>query len=157
MGLISKALKTTVVGGAAAAGAFAFWTRNCQVVPLPTSDPIFSSPALRKYNPNSNPAVRDLCIRKVPLSKIKPELLEKDGKLVEAFIAGIWGGPGMPTFIPVVNPNWVSADHNNRRLRSPTSIPGAKIRRSINSPPALVTALTANVHIRHRDADDGSF
>jgi hypothetical protein len=39
MGLISKAFKTTVVGGAAATTAFAFWTRNCQFVPFPTSDP----------------------------------------------------------------------------------------------------------------------
>jgi hypothetical protein len=98
MGLISKALKTTVVGGAATAGAFALWTRNSQFVPFSTSDPILTSPALRKYNPNNNPALQDVCIRKVPLSKIKPELLEKDGKLVEAFTAGIWGGPGTSLF-----------------------------------------------------------
>ena len=35
-------------------------------------------------------------MRKVPLSKIKPQLLEKEkeGKLVEAFCAGVWGGYG---------------------------------------------------------------
>ena len=99
MGLISKALKASVVGAAAAAGAFAFWTRDSQVVLFPASDPILSSSSFRKYNPNTNPAVKDLCIRKVPLSKIKPELLEKDGKLVDAFTAGIWGGPGISTFI----------------------------------------------------------
>jgi hypothetical protein len=105
MGLISKVLKTTIVGGAATAGVFDFWTRKCQFVPFPVSDPILSSSALRKYNPNNNPAVRDLCIRKVPLSKIKPELLEKDGELVEAFTAGIWGGPGTYLFMHFGTPN----------------------------------------------------
>jgi hypothetical protein len=110
MGLISKALKTTVVGGAATAGAFALWTRKSQFVPFPTSDPILSSSTFRKYNPNNNPALRDICIRKVPLSKIKPELLEKDGKLVEAFTAGIWGGPGTSLFNILITPKWASAD-----------------------------------------------
>jgi hypothetical protein len=102
MGFISKVFKTAVVGGAATAAIFAFSTRKCQFVPFPTTDPILSSSVLRKYNPNNNPAVRDLCIRKVPLSEIKPELLEKDGKLVEAFAAGIWGGPGAsPILLPI--------------------------------------------------------
>lgn len=48
-----------------------------------------------RQNPNRNPATQDLCQRKVPLSKIKPHLLEKEGKLVEAFCAGVWGGLGM--------------------------------------------------------------
>lgn len=34
-------------------------------------------------------------MRRVPLSQIKPELLEKDGKLAEAFCAGVWSGLGM--------------------------------------------------------------
>ena len=33
-------------------------------------------------------------MRRVPLSQIKPELLEKDGKLAEAFCAGVWSGLG---------------------------------------------------------------
>jgi len=94
MGFISKVFKTTVVGGGAAAGAFVFGTRNSHFVPLLASDPIFSSKSYLKYNPEKNPATQDFCVKKVPLSKIKPELLEKDGKLVEAFCAGVWGGLG---------------------------------------------------------------
>ena len=37
-------------------------------------------------------------MRKVPLSKIKPQLLEKEGRLTEAFCAGVvshpWGANG---------------------------------------------------------------
>jgi hypothetical protein len=61
------------------------------------TDPIFSSTAYKPYkrnDPNRNPATQDLCVTKVPLSKIKPQLLEKEGKLVEAFCAGVWGGSG---------------------------------------------------------------
>lgn len=49
-----------------------------------------------RNNPNRNPATQDICVRKVPLGSIKPNLLEKadEGKLVEAFCAGVWSGIG---------------------------------------------------------------
>ncbi len=72
-----------------------FWTRNSKFVPISSSDPIFSSVAYSQYNPNRNPATQDVCVRKVPLTKIKPQLLEKEGRLTEAFCAGIWSGLGM--------------------------------------------------------------
>ena len=95
MGVIRTFLSTTILGGAGVAGGFAFWTRNSKFVPLSTADAIFSSPAYLKNNPNKNPVTQDLCLKKVPLSKIKPQLLEKEGKLVESFCAGVWGGLGM--------------------------------------------------------------
>jgi len=64
------------------------------VVPVAPADPIFSSPAFLKLNPHTNPAMQDLCVRKVPIDKIKPQLLEKEGKLVEALSAGVWSGLG---------------------------------------------------------------
>ena len=71
-------------------------TRNSKFVPISSDDAIFSSTAYLHNNPNKNPQTKDLCVRKVPLSKIKPQLLEKEGegKLVEAFCAGVWGGIG---------------------------------------------------------------
>lgn len=36
----------------------------------------------------------DLCVKRVPLTQIKPEYLEKEGKLVEKFCAGVWSGLG---------------------------------------------------------------
>lgn len=92
--MLTPEISTAVLGGAGAAGSWAFLTRNSKFVPLSTSDAIFSSPAYIHNNPNQNPPTKDLCVRKVPLKDIKPQLLEKDGKLVEAFCAGVWGGLG---------------------------------------------------------------
>lgn len=94
MGIISKLFKTAVFGGAGVGAGFAYWTRNSQFVPITHDDPIFSSAAYARYNPNRNPETMDLCVRKIPLNRIKPQLLEKEGKLVEAFCAGVWGGLG---------------------------------------------------------------
>ncbi|PBP26117.1 hypothetical protein BUE80_DR002978 [Diplocarpon rosae] len=97
MGVIRTLLSTAALGGAGSGAAFAYsnkWTRNSKFVPLSPSDAIFSSSAYSFQNPNRNPATQDLCVRRVPLTKIKPQLLEKEGKLVEAFCAGVWGGYG---------------------------------------------------------------
>ncbi|PQE26550.1 14-alpha sterol demethylase Cyp51B protein [Rutstroemia sp. NJR-2017a BBW] len=94
MGILRTTLSTALLGATGAAGGWAFWTRNSKFVPISASDPIFSSRAYKRNNPNNNPATQDLCVRKVPLGKIKPHLLEKEGKLVEAFCAGVWGGSG---------------------------------------------------------------
>lgn len=58
-------------------------------------DYLFNSTLFARYNPNNAPVTQDLAVRRVPLSQIKPELLEKDGKLAEAFCAGVWSGLGM--------------------------------------------------------------
>lgn len=94
MGLIRGLFKTATIGGTAAVGTFFWATRNDTFVPLAPSDPIFHSASFNKYNPSKNPTTHDLYIRKVPLSQINPSLLEKKGKLVEAFCAGVWGGWG---------------------------------------------------------------
>ena len=94
MGIIRTLIQTTALGGVGTGLGWAFWTRNSKFIPISSSDPLFSSPAYLKNNPNRNPATQDLCVRKVPLSKIKPQLLEKEGRLTEAFCAGVWGGLG---------------------------------------------------------------
>lgn len=94
MGLISKLFKTAVAGGAATGASFLYLTKDSKFVPLSPTDAIFSSAGYRKYNPSKNPATQDLCIKRVPLSQIKPQLLEKEGKLAEAFCAGVWSGLG---------------------------------------------------------------
>ncbi|RFU33491.1 hypothetical protein B7463_g2898, partial [Scytalidium lignicola] len=92
MGVFKFLFKTTVYGAAGSAGAFALWTRNSKFVAVSSSDPLLSSPSYLKFNPNRNPAVHDVCVKRVPLDKIKPHLLEKEGKLTEAFCAGVWSG-----------------------------------------------------------------
>jgi hypothetical protein len=94
MGFIRSVVRTATVGAVGAAGGFAYLVRNSTFVPFSAQDPIFSSTAYLRNNPNRNPATQDICVRTVPLSQIKPQLLEKEGKLVEAFCAGIWGGLG---------------------------------------------------------------
>ncbi|TVY39883.1 hypothetical protein LOCC1_G006111 [Lachnellula occidentalis] len=94
MGVIRTFLSTAVLGGTGSLAGFAFWTRHAKFVPLSPTDAIFNSPAYLRNNPNKNPASQDLCVRRVPLSKIKPHLLEKEaeGKLTEAFCQGLWSG-----------------------------------------------------------------
>ncbi|KAJ6526597.1 hypothetical protein DFH09DRAFT_995720 [Mycena vulgaris] len=94
--LAGKFLAYTSVAGGVGFGTFLFLTRKTRFVPFTlTTDPIFTSSHFNKFNPNQNvPVLHDLCVRRVPLTQIKPELLEKDGKLVEAFCAGVWSGFG---------------------------------------------------------------
>jgi hypothetical protein len=101
--LTSKLLQGTAVTTSATLAAFFVWTKHCKFVDLsPTTDPLFQSAFYKKYNPNPNPALYDLCVRKIPIFKLKPELVEdaeKGGtKMVEAFCAGVWSGFGKYTF-----------------------------------------------------------
>lgn len=62
------------------------------------TDPTIKSLLFSKFNPNKNPPFYDVCVRRIPLSKLDTELIEdarKGGsKLVERFAQGIWAGRG---------------------------------------------------------------
>lgn len=58
------------------------------------TDYLFNHTLYARYNPENNPTTADVCVRRVPLDKIKPEYLEKEGKLAERFCAGVWSGFG---------------------------------------------------------------
>ncbi|KAJ6614667.1 hypothetical protein B0H10DRAFT_2165042 [Mycena sp. CBHHK59/15] len=94
--LAAKFLAFSLVGGAAGVGTFVYITRKSRFVPFAlAADAIFTSAHFKKFNPNQNvPGLHDLCVRRVPLDKIKPELLKEEGKLVENFCAGVWSGFG---------------------------------------------------------------
>ena len=97
--LLSRTLQGTAVATLTSTGAFYVWTKHCHFVDLSSAtDPIFQSAPFRTYNPSSNPTTHDLCVRKVPLTKLNTDLVrdasEGGTKLVERFCAGIWGGPG---------------------------------------------------------------
>lgn len=86
MGIVTKVLKTAVVGTTAGVGSFFIATRKCGFVPMdPTTLPLFSSKQVVSFNPNKNITTHDDCVRAVPISKIRPELLENKGELVKAF------------------------------------------------------------------------
>lgn len=97
--LRSKILQGIAVSTATSIGAFFVWTKHCKVEYLqPASDPLFANQWYKKLNANANPTLHDEIIRRQPLFKLKPELIEdahKGGsKLVEALSQGVWGGPG---------------------------------------------------------------
>lgn len=96
MGIVRTTLSIAGWGSLASVAGWVAMTRNCKVVPIPASDYIFNHTLYARNNPNNAPVTQDICIRRVPLSKIKPELLEgaEDGKLVEAFCQGVWSGLG---------------------------------------------------------------
>ncbi|KAF9043702.1 hypothetical protein BDZ89DRAFT_1059128, partial [Hymenopellis radicata] len=95
MGLFRNILRTTAIGASAGIGTFFIATRKTTFVPMdPATLPLFSSRQARLFNPNKNPQTYDDCMRAVPFSEIKPELLEDKKALVTAFCAGVWSGPG---------------------------------------------------------------
>ncbi|KAK7430974.1 hypothetical protein QQZ08_002504 [Neonectria magnoliae] len=76
-----------------------FWTRKCQFEEFgPETDDLFRHPLLKQINPGNKPDSHDMCVRRVPFSQLKPELLQDaqqgGSKLVEAYSAGMWGGYG---------------------------------------------------------------
>lgn len=84
-----------------ALGGMYLWTSACRFEPFgPETSPLFRHPVLKSINPRNNPSSNDCCVRAVPFSKIKPELLEDARRggyhTTEAFCAGMWGGYGLP-------------------------------------------------------------
>ncbi|KAG8412136.1 hypothetical protein J3458_014330 [Metarhizium acridum] len=92
MGLISKAVFSSLVGTTSLAAYLA--AKNPVISPLAASDPIWTSKLFKRYNPSANPATQDVCIKRVSLDKIRPELLKNPGDLVLEYCRGIWSGYG---------------------------------------------------------------
>jgi len=95
MGIARTVFNTFAGTGVLGVAGWTVATRNAKFVPIAANDPIFEDPAYLRNNPHKNQATQDLCIRRVPLKNIKPQLLEKEGKLAEAFCGSVWGGLGM--------------------------------------------------------------
>ncbi|CCX33366.1 hypothetical protein FPQ18DRAFT_322431 [Pyronema domesticum] len=99
MSVFKKALFSTLrvisIGGLATTGTYAIVTRKNEFQPVDAkTDKLVNSPHFARLNPEKNPIVHDFCVRKVPLSKIKPELRENNQELTRAFCAGVWSGEG---------------------------------------------------------------
>jgi len=97
--LTSKVLQGIAVSTVSSIGAFFVWTKHCKIEQLqPNSDPLFANQWYKKLNANANPTLHDECVRRLPLFKLRPELVEdasKGGsKLVEGLSQGVWGGHG---------------------------------------------------------------
>lgn len=98
---VSRIIKRTVYTGIATGTAFAGYIAGTTSVicPLPLDDPLWSSSVYSRFNVHNNPSAQDVCIKRIPLSKIRPELLENEGDLALEFCRGVWSGWGesMPT------------------------------------------------------------
>lgn len=78
----------------------AYLATSTAVVDLPTDDPWFKTKTYRKYNPKANPALQDDCIKRVPLSSIRPELRNDEKALALEFCRGIWSRWGRWPIFP---------------------------------------------------------
>lgn len=94
MGILRTTIALTGWGSLAGALTFVGLTRNSKIRSVDAQDYIFHHTLFARLNPNQSPVTQDLCVRRVALGKIKPELLEKDGALVQHFCAGVWSGIG---------------------------------------------------------------
>lgn len=92
MGIIKRTFYTSVLTGTALVGYVAGTTS--MICPLPRDDPLWSSKVYSRFNRHQNPSTQDVCIKRVPLDKIRPELLQKEGDLAVEFCRGVWGGWG---------------------------------------------------------------
>ncbi|CAK7246339.1 MAG: hypothetical protein STHCBS139747_007966, partial [Sporothrix thermara] len=88
MGFMRTTVLTGLLGTSTAAAYLA--ARNPVISPLPPNDPVWSSKVYKKQNPSRNPTTQDICVKRLPISKIKPELLKKDGDLALEFCRGVW-------------------------------------------------------------------
>lgn len=98
MGIIRKATVGTIVGAAAAVGYLRASTTI--ISPLPLDDGLWTSKIYKRNNAFQNPSTNDVCVKQIPLDKIRPELLQKDGDLALEFCRGVWSGWGMPSPLP---------------------------------------------------------
>lgn len=92
MGIIKRSLYTTALTGTALVGYIAGSTSV--ICPIPRDDPIWSSKTFARYNIHKNPTTQDVVIKRIPLDKVRPELLQKDGDLALEFCRGVWAGWG---------------------------------------------------------------
>ncbi|KAK4178558.1 hypothetical protein QBC36DRAFT_288413 [Triangularia setosa] len=92
MGIIRKTFTTAFLVTAGTVGYLGTTTRLES--PLPEDDPLWRSKSFAKYNRHNNASTQDLVYKRIPLDKIKPELLQRDGDLALEFCRGVWGGLG---------------------------------------------------------------
>lgn len=107
MGIIRKATLCTVGLGAGAVGYLGLSTTI--ISPLPDDDPLWRSKSYAKFNSHRNASTQDICVKRIPLSKIKPELLQHEGDLALEFCRGVWSGIGETPMMRAISRNTSTA------------------------------------------------
>lgn len=101
MGVFKALLKTGAYGAATSVAAFALLTRKSEFPPAsPLAEELLKSDLYRRLNPHGNTPMYDVCVRRVRLDKIRPELRGDPEKLATAFCAGLYGGKGASAAAP---------------------------------------------------------
>jgi len=95
MGILKKTLYTGVLTTVGVAGYLGASTTLAR--PLPRDDPLFSSEIYAQFNKHQNGSAQDVVVKRIPLDKIRPELLRNEGDLAVEFCRGVWSGLGMYT------------------------------------------------------------
>lgn len=85
---------TAAVVGASIGYLIATTTRQS----LPQDDEIWTSKIFTRLNPHRNPTMGDICQKRIPLAKIRPDLRNNESALATEFCRGIWSGYGMYFF-----------------------------------------------------------
>lgn len=96
---LSIFLQSSAVAAATATASFFIWTKHDYFEPMdPATDPTFKTLFFNRFNPNRNPTFHDVCVRRIPITKLDRNLAkdaEQGGdKLVTRFAQGVWGGFG---------------------------------------------------------------
>lgn len=160
MGIIKRTIYTTALTGTALIGYVAGTTSV--ICPLPRDDPIWSSKTFSRYNIHKNPTTQDVVIKRIPLDKIRPELLQKEGDLAVEFCRGVWAGWGKlyasSQFVFGVVLYVVQDERSSiltichSSIPLPTPLPCPKIRSHLLRQP-LVSQCPRYFHIRARHQD----
>lgn len=159
MGIIRQATAGSFVGIVVVAGYIRAST--AVISPVPNGDILWTSPIYKRHNKYANTSTNDICIRQIPLEKIRPELLQKDGDLALELCRGVWSGWGEGLFMfsslchhnqRCVSGNaWNLADHyvllHLCRLRNPASLSHAQMALTGDGITALVARATGHINI----------
>ncbi|PSR88685.1 hypothetical protein BD289DRAFT_431758 [Coniella lustricola] len=90
MGIIKRTFGAALITGSAVLG---YTHASTSIIcPLPHTDPLWASKTYARFNAHKNPSTQDVCIRRISLDKVRPELLENEGDLALEFCRGVWAG-----------------------------------------------------------------
>ncbi|PNP42339.1 hypothetical protein TGAM01_v208086 [Trichoderma gamsii] len=112
MGIIRKTVLGVTAGTAAAVGYLRLSTSI--IAPIPLNDALYSSGVYKKYNPHRNAATNDICVKTIPLNRIRPELLQKEGDLALEFCRGLWSGWGYEIQRRFLHRKWYSPETSSQ-------------------------------------------
>ncbi|KAI2606751.1 hypothetical protein GGR54DRAFT_643983 [Hypoxylon sp. NC1633] len=90
MGVTGKSLSTALV---AVTGSVAYLTTTTNLTsPLPADDELWATKSFARVNRYSNPSLQDDARKRIPLSKVRPELRDDEEALAIEFCRGAWAG-----------------------------------------------------------------